>query len=146
MSAINPSRPDWIHELLGELSIRLENLPDVTVPDGFAEHYVRHLPDSELGDLEPGRVADLIVEHLRLGQRRSAGESQVRVLLPEQPGASTVMLIVADDRPFLVDTVSMDITRGGWNIRSLFHPQYEVHRDGDGTLTGLGGTAPGATA
>ena len=146
MSAINPSRPDWIQELLGELSIRLKNLPELMLPDGFAEHYVRHLPDSELGDLEPGRVADLIVEHLRLGQRRSAGESQVRVLLPEQPGASTVMLIVADDRPFLVDTVSMDITRGGWNIRSLFHPQYEVHRDGDGTLTELGGTGPGATA
>mgnify|MGYP000892859929 CR=1 FL=1 len=57
VSAINPSRPDWIHELLGELSIRLKNLPELMLPDGFAEHYVRHLPDSELGDLEPGRPA-----------------------------------------------------------------------------------------
>ena len=47
MSAINPSRPDWIHELLGELSIRLENLPDVTVPDGDA--FTGHVPGLPAG-------------------------------------------------------------------------------------------------
>ncbi|MFT4296747.1 MAG: NAD-glutamate dehydrogenase [Micropruina sp.] len=109
------------------------------MPEGFAENYVRHLPDGELGALDPGQVAGLIAAHLGLGRVRRPGESKVRVQLPDagRPGASTVILIVTDDRPFLVDTVSMDITRGGWSIRSLFHPQYEVSRDGDGTMTGL---------
>ncbi|MFT4217409.1 MAG: NAD-glutamate dehydrogenase [Micropruina sp.] len=120
----------------------LKHSPEVELPSGFAEHYVRHLPDGELIDLDPGHVADLIIEHLRLGQRRQPGESRVRVRLPEQPGASTVILIVTDDRPFLVDTVSMDITRGDWSIRSLFHPQYETLRDADAALAGIADKDP----
>ncbi len=146
MSAVNPSRADWIRRLLGELTGLLENFPELPLPDGFAEHYVRHLPEGELVDLDPAHVAGLIVEHLRLGQLRKAGESEVGLRLPGQPGASTVLLIVTDDRPFLVDTVSMDITRGGWSIRALFHPQYQAVRDADGALTAISDDDPRAIA
>ena len=146
MSAVNPSRADWIRRLLGELTGLLENFPELPLPDGFAEHYVRHLPEGELVDLDPAHVAGLIVEHLRLGQLRKAGESEVGLRLPAQPGASTVLLIVTDDRPFLVDTVSMDITRGGWSIRALFHPQYQAVRDADGALTAISDDDPRAIA
>ncbi len=135
MSAANPSRSGWIHRLLGELSKLLQHFPEIEHPEGFAEQYVRHLPEGELVDLDPHHVAQLMVEHLRLGRVRQVGETQVRLRLPERPGASTVILIVTDDKPFLVDTVSMDITRGDWSIRSLFHPQYEMLRDADGLLT-----------
>ncbi len=138
MTAIHPSRSDWSRRLIGELRKFLQDFRNVDVPDGFAEQYVRHLPEGELVDLDPGHVATLIAEHLRLGQQRRPGESLVRLRLPDQPGASAVLLIVTDDQPFLVDTVSLDITRTGWSIRTLFHPQYEIVRDPDGRLTGIG--------
>jgi glutamate dehydrogenase len=34
----------------------------------------------------------------------------------------TVVQIVTDDRPFLVDSVTMEVLRQGWSIREVFHP------------------------
>ena len=42
--------------------------------------------------------------------------------------------IVTDDRPFLVDSVTMEVLRQGWSIREVFHPQFLVDRDLGGTL------------
>ncbi|MCW3157446.1 NAD-glutamate dehydrogenase [Micropruina sonneratiae] len=121
---------------LGEL-VKDSQVGDV--PTGFAEQYLRHLPDGELVVLDPQHVARLIEAHLAVGMVRRPGESEVgvRVADANHPGDSTLILIVTDDRPFLVDTVSMNITRRGWSIRGLFHPQVTVRRDGDGTVTAL---------
>ncbi len=148
MAARNPSRSSWIDGLTGRLADLLEDPQQLDLVEGFAEHYVRHLPEGELAELDPAHVAGLIADHLALGLVRQPGETRVRVLLPEadHPGASTVLLIVTDDRPFLVDTVSMDITRSDWSIRNLFHPQYEVRRDADGTMSALAEGDPQAIA
>ena len=45
--------------------------------------------------------------------------------------------IVTDDRPFLVDSVTMEVLRQGWSIREVFHPQFLVDRDLGGTLHGI---------
>ena len=45
--------------------------------------------------------------------------------------------IVTDDRPFLVDSVTMEVLRQGWSIREIFHPQFIVRRDLGGTLHGV---------
>ena len=45
--------------------------------------------------------------------------------------------IVTDDRPFLVDSVTMEVLRQGWSIREVFHPQFLVRRDLGGTLHGI---------
>ena len=47
--------------------------------------------------------------------------------------------IVTDDRPFLVDSVTMEVIRHGWSIREVFHPQFLVRRDVGGTLRGIVG-------
>ena len=45
--------------------------------------------------------------------------------------------IVTDDRPFLVDSVTMEVLRQGWSIREVFHPQFLVRRDLEGNLHGI---------
>ena len=45
--------------------------------------------------------------------------------------------MVTDDRPFLVDTVTMELTRQDWSLRRLYHPQLRVQRDASGHLTSL---------
>src|SRR5688500_19202492 len=52
-------------------------------------------------------------------------------------GGATVVQIVTDDRPFLVDSVTMEALRDGWSIRGVFHPQFLVHRDRAGDLHGI---------
>jgi glutamate dehydrogenase len=51
---------------------------------------------------------------------------------------STLLQIVTDDRPFLVDSVTMEITRQDWTIRHVFHPQLVVARNADGELVSDG--------
>ena len=42
--------------------------------------------------------------------------------------------IVTDDRPFLVDSVTMEVLRQGWSMREVFHPQFLVRRDLEGNV------------
>ena len=73
------------------------------------------------------------------GARRTPGESKVRVYTPrlEEHGwqsTHTVVEIVHDDMPFLVDSVSMELTRLGSGVHLIIHPVLRVRRDGDGAL------------
>jgi glutamate dehydrogenase len=49
----------------------------------------------------------------------------------------SVIEIVTDDMPFLVDSVAMALTRQGSSIHSFVHPIVKVLRDEDGRLLGL---------
>src|SRR5690606_9775492 len=58
---------------------------------------------------------------------------------------ATVAQIVTDDRPFLVDSVTMEVLRQGWSIREVFHPQFRVRRDLTGRLQTVVRTAEAET-
>ena len=51
----------------------------------------------------------------------------------------TVVEVVCDDRPFLVDSVTMVLQRHGWGIHLVVHPVLDVERTADGELVGVGG-------
>ena len=47
----------------------------------------------------------------------------------------TVVEVVSDDMPFLVDSVTMELGRQGHGIDLVIHPVIHVRRDQDGVLT-----------
>ncbi len=105
--------------------------------------YLAPVPEPDLADIHPATLACTVAQHLELGRRRVAGEHALQVLTPGQvdgigQDGSTLALLVTDDRPFLVDTVTMELTRQEWNLRWLYHPQLRVLRDESGVLTGIG--------
>ena len=51
----------------------------------------------------------------------------------DEPGA-TVLSIVTDDMPFLVDSVTSELARQGRTVRVVIHPLLTVRRDADGQL------------
>ncbi len=71
---------------------------------------------------------------------RPQGTAKVHVFTPtpEEHGWSangrTVVEIVVDDMPFLVDSASMVITERNLELQLLVHPQFVVRRDVAGTL------------
>ncbi len=104
--------------------------------------YLQPVPEPDLADIDPEDLAATVATHLRLGHTRQPGEHLLRVVLPgELPGVgtdgSTVALLVTDDRPFLVDTVTMELTRQDWSLRRLYHPQLRVSRDRAGRIVAL---------
>jgi glutamate dehydrogenase len=70
----------------------------------------------------------------QFGERREAGVPKIRLFNPsvETNGwglEHTVIEIVNDDMPFLVDSVSAEVNRLGRNIHLLLHPVVRVRRD-----------------
>jgi glutamate dehydrogenase len=66
------------------------------------------------------------------------GKTMVRAWTPDLPGTSySVVEIVTDDMPFLVDSVTSELTRQGRAIQLLAHPLFAVTRDADHRLTAV---------
>ncbi|HEX8254742.1 MAG TPA: NAD-glutamate dehydrogenase [Thermoanaerobaculia bacterium] len=71
------------------------------------------------------------------GAQRSPGVPKVRLFNPAQEQGGwglehTVIEIINDDMPFLVDSVSAEITRRERKIHLLLHPIIRARRDADG--------------
>ncbi len=81
-----------------------------------------------------------VVSHYQLAVQRHQGTANVRVTTPieEQDGWTasrhTVVEIVTDDMPFLVDSVLMVMNEQGVGTHLVVHPQLLVRRDLNGTL------------
>ena len=103
----------------------------------FLDGYFRHAPADDLAERSADDLAGLAAAHLAQGAQRLPGGTSITVTPPAAAdhGGSTVVRIVTDDKAFLVDTVSMELNRGNWSIRTLFHPQLVVRRDASGRLT-----------
>jgi len=73
----------------------------------------------------------------QFGEQRNVGSPKVRLFNPAVEGNGwglehTVVEIVNDDMPFLVDSISAEVTRLGRNIHLLLHPVVHVRRDNGG--------------
>ena len=113
---------------------------------GGAEIFLRHyLAQVDLGDLREREVTDLFgaaVSHWNFLQQREAGRPRVRVLNPrlEEDGwqsPHTVIEIVNDDMPFLVDSVTIEVNRQGLTLHLIIHPVLRVRRGASGKLEEL---------
>ncbi len=112
----------------------------------FAHFAPRYYADLAPEDAAARNVADLYgaaLAHLRLAERRNPGTPLVRICTPtfDEHGYESmhsVLQIVTDDMPFLVDSVSMELDRHGVGIHLVIHPIIQVRRDTDGTLLEVG--------
>ncbi|QSB15950.1 NAD-glutamate dehydrogenase [Natronosporangium hydrolyticum] len=95
--------------------------------------YWRFAPDEELVDREPQELLDAAVAHLELARQRLAGQLKLRVSAPGED-SRTVIDIVVDDMPFLVDSVTGAITARNLDVHLLVHPLVVVRRTPLGAL------------
>ncbi|MBM6404381.1 NAD-glutamate dehydrogenase [Phycicoccus sp. CSK15P-2] len=133
------SAPTTREEILGPIAAAYEDL----APDGwgreFVERYFRHTPLDELTSRTPDVFAGVAHSHLEVAATRPVGTSNVRVYNPstETDGWSnprTIIQVVTDDMPFLVDSVAGALVDSGIDIHLIVHPQLVVVRDAAGVL------------
>ncbi|MBO0813115.1 MAG: NAD-glutamate dehydrogenase, partial [Microlunatus sp.] len=116
----------------------------------FLGHYFRHVDADDVDVRTDADLLGLVVSHYRLAQQRPSATSKVHVFTPDRESdgwsasGATVVQIVTDDQPFLVDSVTMEVIRQGWSIHEVFHPQYLVRRDLHGGLQTVVHTAEAA--
>ncbi|MEU2622289.1 NAD-glutamate dehydrogenase [Streptomyces sp. NPDC007157] len=105
----------------------------------FLQRYYLHTAPEDLADRDPVDVFGAAVSHFRLAETRPQGTANVRVHTPtvEENGwtcSHSVVEVVTDDMPFLVDSVTNELTRQGRGIHVVIHPQFVVRRDLTGKL------------
>jgi glutamate dehydrogenase len=105
----------------------------------FVRQYYRWVPAQDLAGRDSLDLYGAAVAHWGLARRRAPHEAKVRIYNPtfEQHGfqsTHTVVEIVTDDMPFLVDSLSMAINRRGHHVHLLIHPVMRVQRDAGGEL------------
>jgi glutamate dehydrogenase len=91
-------------------------------------------------DLAQRAVEDLVgaaLSHWDFARQRAPGTECVRVLNPDLDAhgwrsTHTVIEIVTDDMPFLVDSVTMAVNRSGLTLHLFIHPVVGVARDAAG--------------
>ena len=75
------------------------------------------------------QAADML-DWAQIRPNGAQGETLIRAWTPDLPGVSySVVEIVTDDMPFLVDSVTAEITRQGRAIHLVAHPLFAVTRD-----------------
>ncbi|GAA0645225.1 NAD-glutamate dehydrogenase [Streptomyces thermocarboxydovorans] len=116
-----------------------EGIPDRESVLAFLQRYYLHTAPEDLVDRDPVDIFGAAVSHLRLAENRPQGTANVRVHTPtvEENGwtcSHSVVEVVTDDMPFLVDSVTNELTRQGRGIHVVIHPQIVVRRDLTGKL------------
>ncbi len=108
-------------------------------PKELLNGYYRHVAAEDLLERRAEDLVGATLSHRSLAMQRTPGQAKVRVFTPsvEQEGwatGHTVIEVVTDDMPFLVDSVSAELNRQSRAIHLLVHPQLLVRRDEDGRL------------
>src|ERR687889_1623770 len=129
-------------ELLDKVVARVrEQMTDDQAPqvEEFARQYYGWVDAADLEDRSPIDAYGAALSHWRFAGRREPGERKIRVYNPhfEEHGwqsTHTVIEMVNDDMPFLVDSTRMEINRQGYAIHMILHPVLNVRRDAEGRL------------
>ncbi|MGW2212583.1 NAD-glutamate dehydrogenase [Streptomyces sp. NPDC001781] len=135
------------HLPTGTTSEGTSGTPDSEAVLAFLQRYYLHTAPEDLADRDPVDVFGAAVSHYRLAETRPQGTANVRVHTPtvEENGwtcSHTVVEVVTDDMPFLVDSVTNELTRQGRGIHVVIHPQVVVRRDVAGKLIEVLPTGP----
>ncbi len=129
-----PDSPEQTRDDLIELAAAAgEDLADLI------RLYYRYIPPEEIIDHEPVDLVGTVRSHLRLAEQRVPGRPAVRVFNPDEATdewstAGTIVQLVTDDMPYLVESVSAELVRSGLQVHRVVHPIVVVSRDVAGAL------------
>src|SRR3984893_470800 len=107
----------------------------------FLKAYYANVDAADLAAREPAELAGMALSHLMFARRRRRS-ALVRVFNPTlrehgYTSPHTVIEMVNDDMPFLVDSISVSLTQRALTLHFLTHPIFAVARDAAGTLLSL---------
>ena len=136
---------DAKNQLIADAAKLAKHRKGATTPDVDKTHkllnlFYRHVAPEDLVDRSPVDIYGAALSQYRLAAHRPQGTASVRVFTPsvdEHEWAAdghTVVEVVTDDMPFLVDSVTMALNRQDRAIHVVIHPQLLVRRDIAGTL------------
>jgi glutamate dehydrogenase len=152
MSGESTGRPDEAEQAKDDLLRRAAETcvqhsrgtrPESDEVFAYLRLYYRHVALEDLGSRDPADIWGPAMYHRQLGEDRPKGRAKVHVFTPtiDDQGwdsGHSVVQVVTDDMPFLVDSVTMELNRHELSTHLIVHPQLKICRDVTGRLQGLG--------
>ncbi|MDW8370308.1 MAG: NAD-glutamate dehydrogenase [Geminicoccaceae bacterium] len=135
---VEPRLSEFVAKVLQTVDERLDPA-ERDLARRFLALWIGGIPPGDLLGLDPLDLYGAALAHLRFGLRRQAGTALVRVYNPELErhgwqSSHTIVEIVNDDMPFLVDSVTMELDRHQLAVHLTVHPVVPVRRDPAGRL------------
>ncbi|WP_328910481.1 NAD-glutamate dehydrogenase [Streptomyces sp. NBC_00234] len=146
-----PGHTPRVHVAGRDAGAGREDRPSEGTLLAYLQRYYLHTAPEDLSGRDPVDVFGAASSHYRLAENRPQGTANVRVHTPtvEENGwtsSHSVVEVVTDDMPFLVDSVTNELSRQGRGIHVVIHPQIIVRRDVTGklieVLTDVNGAGP----
>ncbi|MBS0448523.1 MAG: NAD-glutamate dehydrogenase [Proteobacteria bacterium] len=115
--------------------------------EAFVRRYFGQVDPEDLNERPVADLYGAALSHWNFARRRDPDQIKVRAYNPTVAehgwqSTHTIVEIVNDDMPFLVDSVTMEVNRHGLTLHLIIHPLMVVERDAAGNLLGLGEEAP----
>ncbi|WP_022871873.1 NAD-glutamate dehydrogenase [Nesterenkonia alba] len=99
--------------------------------DRLSQAYYAHIAEEDLAQVSAEQQRERLTAHLKLAEARTRGEAAIDVTTV---GRRSIVMVVTDDMPYLVDSVTAEITRQRHAIALVVHPILLTSRSSDGTL------------
>src|SRR5262245_12178637 len=122
------------------------------VPKDFIAAVFAYAAPEDLMRYDPRHLAGLAADAWSFLATRNPSTAKIRLAAAGSVGSQdpdqarlatdTVLEIVNDDMPFLVDSVLAELADLDVDVRFVVHPVFAVERDADGRLTAFKGVAP----
>jgi glutamate dehydrogenase len=111
--------------------------------EAFIRGYFARVPVDDLRGYDAADLAGQALSFLAFASVRKPGKPSLRIFNPGArthgwSGRHTVVEIVNDNMPFLVDSVVAALNGHGLGVRLVIHPAFKAWRDPRGVLKGLG--------
>lgn len=131
--------------LTGQVSANLEKRLSVgkaKMATRYVKQYFRRVPIDDLASEAPQTLAAIVISQLEFLKQRNPGERLIRVFNPTLDSEGwdsphTIIEMVNDDMPFLVDTASLTLSEMEMGVHLIIHPVIHVGRDDTGQLTSI---------
>lgn len=114
-------------------------LPSATSLPMFIEQFYRNADADEFAERDPQSLFEAVRASWDLLQTSNGIDPAIRIYNPDKQSDKwesnfTIIDLVLPDRPFLVDSISMEMQRQGLAIHFLVHPLFVTERQKNGAL------------
>ena len=131
-------KAERIEQIVEHLRTRVDKKRAPSI-EQFVRLFYQRATANDLAEGSPENLYRSALSLWKFAEQREVGVPKVRVINPridEQGWKSshTVIEIVYDDMPFLVDSITSNLNRKGYTVHLVIHPVVRVRRDAKGHL------------
>ena len=111
--------------------------------ESFVRQFYANVPFADIAQESPEDLFCAALSLWQFAHKRQPGVAKVRVFNPHQDehgwrSSHTIVEIVNDDMPFLVDLVTAELARQDLAVHLVVHPIMRITRDKSGQMTAIG--------